>query len=384
MAAKKTVSKNIATKAQKASATRTRSSRPFPAASFEEALGFASKVLEFGSGQPVRRLSLFDHLGKSPDSGGSRQLVTNANKYGLTTGSYTSEQLQLTSEGRIAANPEVNRRDRIRVWIKLAITEIAPFKALFDQFVGNKLPVRAALLDAAKANRVAANLAEEAVDTFVSNLRFVGLLQTLSGADRIVTEDHLIEGLPSQSQSLPQNGGREDDGVGGVAVHEDADSICFFIAPIGEEASEERQHSDMVLSSLVEPALAPLGLKVLRADAIGKPGVIGKQILDALLRAKLVVADLSYHSPNVFYELAVRHVARRPTVQIIRQQDHIPFDLQQFRTVRVDTSSLFAFVPRIDAYRAEIATHARSAMSDPDFADNPISMFFPSLKAIFD
>jgi hypothetical protein len=32
--------------------------RPFPAAAFEEALGYARELFAFGSGQPVRRLTL--------------------------------------------------------------------------------------------------------------------------------------------------------------------------------------------------------------------------------------------------------------------------------------------------------------------------------------
>ena len=75
-----------------------RSFRPFPACSFEEALEFARQMFIYGSGQPVRRISLFDHLKKSPDSGPSRQVITNANKYGLTVGGYQAEHLKLTPE----------------------------------------------------------------------------------------------------------------------------------------------------------------------------------------------------------------------------------------------------------------------------------------------
>ena len=66
---------------------RKRTNRPFPAAPFEETLSFAQVIYAFGSGQPVRRLSIFDHLQKSPESGHSRQLIINANKYGLIEGS---------------------------------------------------------------------------------------------------------------------------------------------------------------------------------------------------------------------------------------------------------------------------------------------------------
>jgi hypothetical protein len=73
-----------ATKARKSGISR--GSRPFPAASFEESLAFAHEMFVVGSGQPVRRLTLFDHLKKAPESGTSRMLIVNSNRYGLTKG----------------------------------------------------------------------------------------------------------------------------------------------------------------------------------------------------------------------------------------------------------------------------------------------------------
>ena len=125
------------------------------------------------------------------------------------------------------------------------------------------------------------------------------------------------------------------------------------------------------------------GLKVVRADRIGKPGMITAQIIEHVLKAKLVIADLSYHNPNVFYELCLRHVSRLPTVQIIRRSDRIPFDLDQFRTIKIDTASIFTMVPNLQTYRAEIATQVRMALQGSDSADNPVSTYYPNLKVQF-
>jgi hypothetical protein len=78
---------------------RRRTQRPFPASAFEDALEFARQLFQVASGQPVRRLTLFDHLGKAPESGPSRMLITNSNRYGLTRGSSASEHLELTEDG---------------------------------------------------------------------------------------------------------------------------------------------------------------------------------------------------------------------------------------------------------------------------------------------
>jgi hypothetical protein len=52
---------------------RRRRQRPFPASSFNQASELAEAMLEIGGGsREVRRVTLFDHLGRSPESGPSR------------------------------------------------------------------------------------------------------------------------------------------------------------------------------------------------------------------------------------------------------------------------------------------------------------------------
>lgn len=361
-----------------------RAQRPFPACSFEEALEFARALFEYGSGKPVRRLSLFDHLQKSPESGPSRQLIVNANKYELIKGNYAAEQIELTPDGLKSVDDEMPAREQIKSRIQLAIQKIEPFSKLYERFSGNKLPARAALIDAINEFDVPAELAEEAVDTFVVNLRFLGLLQTLSGAERIITIDHLLDTLPvspmrSNAPTMP-HAHRQSTGLI-TAEHAQFESICFYVTPIGEEGSEQRRHSDLFLGSIVEPALEHLGLKVVRADAIDKPGTITRQIIEYLLKSRLVIVDLSFHNPNVFYELAIRHAARLPVVQLIRTSDRVPFDLNQVRTIKIDTSDIYSLVPKIETYRAEIGNQVRRVLDDPDSVDNPITTFYPDFRA---
>lgn len=369
---------------------RTRVVRPFPACPFEEALGFAAEIQKFGSGQPVRRLSLFDHLGKSPESGPSRQAVINAGKYGLIEGGIAAEHLKLTPEGAKAVDDELPQRDRIRAQVKLAIQIIPPFSALYERFKGNKLPAKTALVDSAIESGVEANTAEEAVDTLILNLRYVGLLQMLSGAERIVSLEHLFDSLPSTELRAKVS----SDGLSAIPdsrstyliTTEQAqfETVCFYVTPIGEEGSELRRHSDLFLSSIVEPALEQFRLKVIRADQIDKPGTITRQIIEYLLKARLVIADMSYHNPNVFYELAIRHAARLPVVQVVRAADRVPFDLSQSRTIKIDTTDIYSLVPRLEIYKSEIASQVRRALEDPDAVDNPISIFYPSFKVVID
>ena len=232
------------------------------------------------------------------------------------------------------------------------------------------------------------------VDTFIVNLKYLGLLRTISGAERIISIEHAIDEIPSSNISkniqLTTNNIQGDNNKvldlvqvnsqNGISKYEDFDNLCFYITPIGEENSEQRKHSDLFLETIVDPALKILGMEVKRADHIDKPGTITRQIIEYISKSKLVIADLSYHNPNVFYELALRHAFRLPTVQLIRKADRIPFDLNQTRTIVIDTTDIYTLVPKIETYKSEITTQVRQVLNDTDAVDNPIISVFPKLS----
>ena len=379
------VNKRVAAAAE---SKRKRQLRPFPACPFQEALEFAIEIAKYGAGQPVRRISFFDHLKKSPESGPSRQLITNAGKYGLTEGGYQADYLKLTEDGARAVDDELPKREQAKARVKLAVEDQEPFSKLYERFKGNKLPARNALVDSLKEFGVPQAMVEEGVDTFIVNARFVGVLQTLSGAERLVSVDHMLDSLPASSLGVERQGLSSAAPAGSTALvtaeQGSFDTICFYITPIGEEGSEFRKHSDLFLGSLVEPALEPFKLRVIRADAIDKPGTITRQIIEYILRSRLVVADLSFHNPNVFYELALRHAARLPVVQLIRAADRVPFDLSQVRTIKIDTSDIYSLVPKLGTYQSEISSQVRRALEDPEAVDNPITTYYPALKVSLD
>lgn len=79
-----------------------------------------------------------------------------------------------------------------------------------------------------------------------------------------------------------------------------------------------------------------LGYEAVRADEIAEPGSITTQIMQRIFDDDLVIADLTDHNPNVFYELSVRHAIGRPFVQIITEGQDIPFDVQGMRLIFYD------------------------------------------------
>lgn len=366
---------------------RTRVMRSFPASTFEDALTLAQAVQQFGAGQKVRRLTLFDNLQKSPDSGYSRMLVTNSIKYGLTTGSYNAEYLELTPDGKIVTNNEIDEKERLKAKFRLAIENIQPFNQLYEQLKGNKLPAHAVLHDYLLENGYKQEEVNECVDTFVVNAKYLTLLRVMSGSERLLSIEHILEELPKSNLSTSEiNYGNGTTSIKAPTTNseetEDWSKICFYITPIGASGSEHRQHSDLFLSQIVEPALEEFGIKVVRADQIGQPGLITTQIIEHIIKSRLAIADLSFHNANVFYELCLRHAFRLPTVQIIRVGDTIPFDVNQVRTIQIDNTSIYTLLPRLESYRAEIANQVRSALNNPDAVDNPLTIFYPNLGVI--
>lgn len=362
---------------------RTRPARPYPQGSFEESLPLPEAIYRLGDNR-VRRLTLLKHLDKSPTSSATRMLITNAGKYGLTSGSYAAEWLELTTVGRECVADDVAPKDKLSARFKLAIEGVNPFNYLYAQYRGKRLPSHEVLIDALAESGIEIDDLKECIDNFVVNANFLGLLETIAGAETLLPIEQVLDHAPGErraaaiSTSHPATP-RPSAAAGDSRSRGKWDNVCFFIAPIGEEGSEVRKHSDLFLGHLVEPALRDFGLEVVRADMIGEGGMITTQIIEHIMRARLAIVDLSFHNPNAFYEMALRHATKLPIVQLIRKQDRLPFDVNQIRTVIIDTSDIYTLVPKLETYRSEIATQVRAVL-DGNTAGNPLSVFSPGFE----
>ena len=116
------------------------------------------------------------------------------------------------------------------------------------------------------------------------------------------------------------------------------DKTCFVISPIGEEKSDVRKHADAFLKLLVEPALSEFGFHVVRADQIASSSVITNDVVEHVQQSELCLVDLTFHNPNVFYECGRRHENGRPTIQLIKKGESLPFDVAGIRTIEYDLS----------------------------------------------
>jgi len=145
----------------------------------------------------------------------------------------------------------------------------------------------------------------------------------------------------------------------------------FIVSPIGEAGTETRKRADQVLKHVIIPSMVDYGFKqeeVVRADTISNPGAITHQITSAIINADLVIADLTGTNANVFYELAIRHVLRKPYVQICDVNTSLPFDVKDQRTIMFDYKDLDSVA---EAKRLLIQ-YTKNAMTNPDGLMTPI------------
>lgn len=371
---------------------RKRTPRPYPSTPFQDCLILAEAIHQYASGERVRRLTLLKALDKSPTSSTTKMLITNSAKYGLTTGSYVADWLDLTELGAGATNLESPPREKLESRFKLAIEGIPPFQYLYSEYRGKRLPTHEVLKDVLVEGGFEIEKPYECVDLFIVNVKFLGLLQTIAGSETLIPIEQALDELgeeptqtasevdekpPSIAVTLPQAAHPKATGS-----KIDWSKTCFVITPIGEDGSETRQHADLFLGHLIEPALREFDLQVVRADKIGAAGMITSQILEYVMRSRLAIVDLSHHNPNAFYEMAIRHACGLPIVQISRKEDKLPFDVNQVRTVVIDTSSIYTLVPKLETYRSEIATQVRAVLGDGSITSNPISVFFPGFEVV--
>ncbi|HEX6184619.1 MAG TPA: tetratricopeptide repeat-containing protein [Pyrinomonadaceae bacterium] len=107
---------------------------------------------------------------------------------------------------------------------------------------------------------------------------------------------------------------------------------CFVVMGFGQKTDYETGRTLNLDKSYypIKRAAKAAGLECVRADEMVHSGIIDKPLFEQLLRADVVVADLSTSNANAYYDLGVRHALRPHTTIIICEKDgpkHFPFDM---------------------------------------------------------
>jgi hypothetical protein len=182
-----------------------------------------------------------------------------------------------------------------------------------------------------------------------------------------------------------------------IGVKEMKLKTCFVVGPIGSEGTDTRMHADWLLDGIIRPAMVKFSefSAPVRADTISSPGLIDTQIIEHLLTADLVIADLSFLNPNAFYELGIRHVIEKPIIHMQLKAESLPFDVGGFRTIKfslrhpIDIAAAIinltkAVTEAVDSnHRVETpVSHARGRMKIEENASPGDRVLFDEIQAL--
>jgi hypothetical protein len=153
--------------------------------------------------------------------------------------------------------------------------------------------------------------------------------------------------------------------------------FCFVIMPFGDPAVDRDHFEKMedIYSEWIKPTVESIALpdgsgqclQCHRADKAQQSGNIVDHVIESLVKADIVIADLTGRNPNVFYELGIRHAVSNATILIAEGMEHVPFDVRQLRTLIYSYSP-----PGMNRFRRELKTFVAAAMNEPDRVDNPV------------
>lgn len=151
---------------------------------------------------------------------------------------------------------------------------------------------------------------------------------------------------------------------------------CFFVTPIGDEGTPERQRADWIFHQVIKPAADAVNMDAERADLMLGSSMIGTNIFRALSEAPLCVADLTGLNPNVLYEIGVRHCLRKPIVHIAQRGTKLPFDNAPHMTHFYE----LAEYKSVHGLCADLESEFRHILSESYVTSNPFTQALGAIE----
>ena len=148
---------------------------------------------------------------------------------------------------------------------------------------------------------------------------------------------------------------------------------AFIVRPFGTKNGID---FDRVERQLIRPALDAAGFSGGTTGEFIQQGNIRTDMFEQLLIADLVIADISIHNANAFYELGIRHAFRDKRTFLIKSEGkkgkEVPFDLKTDRYMPYDAANPAASV--------ETLVSALNATWDSQKQDSPVFQLLPGLE----
>ena len=382
--AKKAVKNAVVKKAEKSAEAETEHQRvsadALPRRALEQAVEVAKTLRANYAAKSVSIDELAKAMNTTRNTANFKYLVWSSVSYGIVNAEGASQKrtYSLAETGRkIVAENIPGEAKEAKVKAVLTPTVLSKF---FTDYNGHPIPPTANLANVLEDQfGVPRDRTSEAIEIIMANGKYAGILEDQGEEQSPIVR---LTGVPTGEQPIqPQPG---DAKPTPTLPTTGWDKTCFYITPIDKDGSEPRKHADMMLKHVVRPAFEEHGFTVVRADEIAKSGIITKQVFEYLANAKVCVADLSFHNPNAFYELGVRHAFLLPTIQLIHKDKTIPFDVSQGRTITIDTSDNYMVTDHLESARKTLVEFVKNLLTDASSSDdNPVAAYLPGLKVSF-
>lgn len=157
---------------------------------------------------------------------------------------------------------------------------------------------------------------------------------------------------------------------------------CFVVMGFGTKtdyATGRKLDLNKSYRLLIKPVVEEKGLVCIRADEIRHSGSIDVPMYKELLKADVVIADLSTANVNAFYELGVRH-ALRPHTTIVISEDKLayPFDLNHIKITSYTHLGEGIEYEEVERFR-KILGETLQAVLDKKEPDSPVYTYLDGL-----
>lgn len=170
-----------------------------PRLPLKKTLELSTALYEIGQGEQVRRLKVFDHLGKSADSGPSRTLVTASSAYGLTKGGYQADYLQLTDNGAAIVTADSQNKKYKKAFEILCSNDV--FSSFIDYWKNKVLPDDDIASDWLERNQQLSSQDAKAIwEVIKANIFDYNLTEQLSGKQVIIPIEAAVETLNKKNE----------------------------------------------------------------------------------------------------------------------------------------------------------------------------------------
>ena len=140
----------------------------------------------------------------------------------------------------------------------------------------------------------------------------------------------------------------------------------FVIMPFSATENHSAEEWLEIYENLFVPAVEACGFACERA--VPRTGSLISSIIESLHSARIVLADVTDHNPNVFYELGVRHSLSTRTIIACQDADQIPSDLRGNWSLVYSTSLSGA-----TKFKHDMERIIEELDTEPEKTDSPVA-----------